>query len=575
MQVPLFPSEALQRAKRRIEPPDFLLPGAVLLAAIPLLYMAATQFIEYDGYCYIFGAGQDHWHKMIEWYRQDPHPPLYYFFLRAALHLGRSYLVYRAVSVLAGLATIYLVGRAASKAMRSRLAPALTALTFGLAVPTLVVSTEVRAYMLCTFFILLSYSAFLDVLAREEVAGSLRSRIVFVTAAALACQTDYYAFFYVLAVLAVSLVLDMRRSSAARWRAVGWDAAMFAPVLGGMTWQYFSHLQKHAGIQLHLINFYYRAADRSESLGEYLLRGLRSDFGLFCGLRNDFNVLSPWPGSSGPLFLAILAGLVVAAGIALWLVRRVAEPVNRTAMATLLATGVMLAQLMVAGVLDKYPFGGLLRQQFLLFPFLVLCVFLVLDRLSGSIPLRARYVLTALLFAAILGVSYLEFDAYPKVKGPYLFADEMERFNHLFPSPGAVYLDRYNLTAFFIYHDDWKWKFDRGVDSAPDVDIYRVSRGTDHLLVFRDKGRWVAECLDPTLYRDLAACLRSRRLPSIILFRVAQNRDSWGTAEQNAYRQSISQVAASQGLCVENLLFHNRDVYEELRAGGCTAPPER
>jgi hypothetical protein len=537
----------------------FLLLGVVLLAAVPLLYLGVTQFIEYDGYCYIFGAGQDRWRNLILWYKQDPHPPLFYFLLRGAMQFGRSHLAYRAVSILSGLGTIYLIGLAASKMMRSSLSPVLAALAFGLALPTIIVSTEVRAYMLCTLFLMLSYCAFLDLLAREGAAGSLRTRIVFAAAAALACLSDYYAFFYVAAVLSVTALSYVLLSSGTRRNSAARDAATFAPVLGLMTWQYFSHARAHAVLQGHLLSFYYRGGE-NETLGAYFLRNLQ----------NVFNLFSPWPVSDLLVFLAVLAGLLVAAGAVLWLLRPIAEPRNRAAWATVVATGLMLVQLMAGGALGKYPFGGFLRQQFLLFPFLVLCAFLLPDRLARGIPRPARFALAALLFLAILGVSYRRFDAYPKVKGP-LFTEQMERYNRLFPSAAAVYVDRYNLITFFLHHDDWRWKFEGETSLAPHIDIYRVSRGDRQILLFRDKARWLLDYQDATLYQDLKGCMLARDLPAITVFRMAQApcppRDA---AEIGAYRKKVVGLAAAAGLCFQQLAIHDCDVNAELRAGDCS-----
>jgi hypothetical protein len=94
------------------------------------------------------------------------------------------------------------------------------------------------------------------------------------------------------------------------------------------------------------------------------------------------------------------------------------------------------------------------------------------------------------------------------------------------------------------------------------------------MLVLRDRGRWILDCLDPALYRDFAECLRSRGLPAITVFRLAQDDSPWRDGERRAYRQSVTETAQAHGLCVQKLFIHDRDVYAEFRAGGCTAPPQ-
>jgi hypothetical protein len=561
MELPQTPSGALPPARFYFERLEFQLLAAVLLAAIPTLLLGATQFIEYDGYWIAFIATQDRWRNFIAEYQANAHPPLYYLFLRAGLWFGRSHLVYRAVSILAGLGTTYLVGLAASKMMRSRIAPAFAALAFGLAMPTIEMSCSVRGYMLCTFFALLSYLCFLSVIAHDGPAGTLRPRIAFAAAAALSCLADYYSFFYVGAVLIVAMARACWWSGEPRSKALGREAATFAPVLGVMAFLYFTHTAAMAIVWGHLQPFYYMGTG-TESVGEFLLRNLQ----------NDFNLLSPWQTESQPVFVAILAGLLLAGAGTLWLLRRPKEPKNLPAAATVVVTLFILAEIMLAAVLGKYPFGGFLRQQFLLFPFLVLCAFLLPDRLAGAIPVRARYALAALLFVTVLGVSYSRFEAYPKVKEA-LMTDQMRRYNNLFPEAAAVYTDQYNFIAFFLHHDDWEWKFVERISSEANVaniDIYRIRRGGRQMLVFDDNGLWVADPLDAGVYYSMAACIRAEALPSITLFRSAQDdetaRDKAGL---KAYRKQIADTARDQGLCVESLDLYGSDVYAEVRAGNC------
>ena len=550
-------------ARRRFDRLDLLLLGVVLLAAIPRLYFGATQFVEYDGYWHVFVAQQDRWRNFIWDCQQLDHPPLYVFLLRWTLWLGTSHLAYRAIPILAGLASVAALGRIASKMMRSTLSPALVALAFALALPAIVISCEVRAYMLAVVFVLIAYTFFLDAIDREGPAGSLRPRVLFVLSAVLACLTEYYAVFFVCAVFGIGMVVPLLRRREPLWKAWAREAATFAAVVAAVLWPYITELSRRAVLKGHLLAYYYDATGQ-ESLGAFLLRNLQNAFDLF----------SPWPAPSRDAFLAIAGGLLLAVCGALWLVRRIGEPKNLAAAATVAATLLILVQLMVAAVVRIYPFGGLMRQQFLLFPFLVLCAFVLPDRLAAAIPRRAAHALAGFLALAITAVSYWQFDAYPKVTET-LMTGQMQRFNGLFPSPGAVYLDQYNLIAFFMHHDDWKWKFAGRVDSVPDVDIYRLSRGTAQMLVFRDKGRWLADSLDPMLDRNLAECLRSRGLPDIVLFRLAQNEEPWEVSELKAYRQSISEIATTQGLCVQGLSIHDRDVYAQFRLGGCAAPPQQ
>ena len=96
--------------KRSIGP---LLLLISLAAAAPRLYLGATQFIEYDGYWHVFIAMQDDWGRFWEEYQANFHPPLYYLLLKLSLWFGRSVLIYRAVSIIAGVAAVFAVGKIA------------------------------------------------------------------------------------------------------------------------------------------------------------------------------------------------------------------------------------------------------------------------------------------------------------------------------------------------------------------------------------------------------------------------------------------------------------------------------
>jgi hypothetical protein len=550
-------------ARHRFKRLDFWLLAVVVLAAIPRLYLGATQFVEYDGYWHIFVAQQDRWRNFVWDYLQLDHPPLYVYLLRWTLWLGKSHLAYRAIPLVAGLASVMALGRIASKMMRSTPTPALVALALGLALPAIEISCEVRAYMLGIFFVLIAYTFFLDMIDGADLTGSLRPRVFFALSAALACLTEYYAVFFVCAVFGISMVLPLLRRREPLWRAWAREAATFGPVVAVVVWPYVKQLRKQSVLKTHLIAYYYDPTGR-ESLPDFLLRNLHNSFDLF----------SPWPAPSQYAFLAMAGGLLLGVCGTVWLVRWIWEPKNLAAAATLATTVLILVQLMVAAAIRLYPFGGFLRQQSLLFPFLILSVFLLPDRLAAALPPRAVYALAAFLALAIAAVSYVKFDASPKVTET-LLTERMQRFNRLFPAPEAVYVDQYNVIAFFMHHDNWKWKFLGRLTSVADVDIYRVSRGTEQVLVFRDKGRWLADCLDPALYDSLAASLRSKDLSTITLFRLDQNEEPWGGLELKAYRQSVTDLAGSHGLCVQQQLIHNRDVYEEFRLGSCTPPAQR
>jgi hypothetical protein len=544
----------------RLAPWQLLLLAVVVVAAIPRLYLGATQFVAYDGYWHVFIAQEDRWRNFLADYRDNAHPPLYYLALKATLWFGRSILVYRAVSLLAGIASVYVLGRVASRVMRTPLMQPLTALGYGLAFPSILISLDVRAYMLCILFVLVSYCFFLDVILRDKPEGAKKPRIAFAFFGGLACLTQYCAVFYVTAALALAILVILLRRSEPLGRALGREAATFMPVFALTGSEYILHFGVRGKAFGHLSTFYYQRRG-ADSLPEFLLRNGQ----------NVFNLFSPWPIQSRPAFLVVAACFLLAAGLAVLVFDRVAKAKALPAIVTVLMPAMMLAQIILGGVFRIYPFGGELRQQFVIFPFLVLCAFLLLDRLMSAMPRAAVHGLAAALALAIAAMSLRALRAFPDVRDPVLKA-QMARFDGLFPTPEAVYIDRFNLITFFTFHDDWKWRFLGRVPNAPHVDAYRLTRGGRQMLLFWDREYWLLDFRQPAFYQKVEAMLRSPGVRSVAVFYVQEHPPPvvLSAALKAEHRRWIANLSISQGLCVQAVDLNGYDISAEFRARGCT-----
>ncbi|MDQ1469174.1 MAG: Dolichyl-phosphate-mannose-protein mannosyltransferase, partial [Bryobacterales bacterium] len=491
-----------------------LLIFIALVAAVPRLSLGASQYIEYDGYWHVFIAQQDNWAGFWAEINSNAHPPLYFLLLRIALRFGHSLLVYRSISLLTGIASVVLVGWIARKVTGSNVRACQSTLAYGLALPGIIVSCEVRSYMLSVFFILLSFLCLLDILGSGNTQGEARLRTGFAAGAILACLSHYFAFFYSGAAIILLLgrfAVRKYKGEPASWRA---EAATILPVAASIFALYQLHAGRLAQIQGHLLPYYYNPQGH-ESVAVFLLRNWK----------NFLNLFSPYqiPSDSvafGVLILALFSGLLVAA-----LLRRAHDAAALRASWTILITGAMLAEFALGALAGKYPFGGDLRQQYLLFPFLVLSVTIfvetIVGKLSGFVPVYGRLLLNALVIVAIVWVSVVRFEQYPKVGGN-VAADRIAVFDQLEPAPTAVYLDQFNLITFFIYHHTWDWSFLQLRQPIPGVDVYRLQRGPKQMLVFRDKTQWNLEPDDSAVYNKLAECLRAEKIGNLSVFSARQ-----------------------------------------------------
>src|SRR6266496_1900406 len=240
----------------------YLLALISLAALAPRVYLGITQQVDFDGYWHVFIAGQDRWKIFWREYQINPHPLLSYLLLRISLWFGRSALVFRAVPILSGVGSIFIVGKITEKISLWRYTPVIAALAYGFALPSILISIEVRGYMLCVFFVLASFYYFLAILDGHS---QWKSRILFAVFALLGINSHYFALFYVFACGLVAAAFDLLSWRKESLKRVVLDLVTFLPVaaVGGLL--YYAHAQRRAVLQNHLIDFYFQPG-RGEQL---------------------------------------------------------------------------------------------------------------------------------------------------------------------------------------------------------------------------------------------------------------------------------------------------------------------
>ena len=542
---------------------NLTLIAIALLCLVPMLMLGTSQFVEYDGYWHVWISQQDRWFNFIREYQADAHPPLYYLLLRACLWLGRTPLIYRAISLLAGTASVWMLGRTALKALHSPVWAGLAALAYGLSLPVILTSNEVRGYMLSSFFMEVSFYYFLDLVGSTQP-PSLRPRVIFGVMTVLACLTEYYALLYLGAVMLFALALPVVRRGEGWPRALLREIATFAAILVIPVAEYISHLGARSVAYDHLPDYYFQAGG-AESAIQFLLRNLR----------NELNWFSPWKLPDGSVFYAVLAALVAVAIAIAFLVRRGNARKNSQAVASLVIPLLIVGAIMSAALIRAYPFGGFLRQQFVLFPFLAVCPFLLADRVFASVPRAVSLTIAGVLALGVTYVNVEDYQAWPKIS-EMLLTDKMTRYNRLFPRAESIYIDQFNLITFFMHHHNWQWNFVAPLPGSDTIEVYKLSRDNRSMMVFRDKDHWNLDLRDPQLFSQMARGMRTWHLSSSTIFCLAQPVGKTRTeAQVTGYRNRVAELSAAAGLCVQRLDIDNYDVYAEFRtAGSCTTGQE-
>jgi hypothetical protein len=219
-------------------------------------------------------------------------------------------------------------------------------------------------------------------------------------------------------------------------------------------------------------------------------------------------------------------------------------------------------EMLIASVKGAYPFGGDLRHQFIVFPFLLIAAFVTLDwGMSAKSGLA-----TSVTGLALIGVCLnciLHFP-WPLEPGDHdginsMFAGEVRRYEQTFSDSEAVYLDQFSLIVFFAHHNQERW-------TSLDGGRYEVREDAKRIVVLRDP-HWNVEFLKEELYEELAIRLRASKLESVTLFSVRHRSPPslpWGAVEQEAFCRRVSVLAARHGLKIEALVLDGWSVFAQF-----------
>src|SRR4029077_13823713 len=292
----------------------------------------------------------------------------------------------------------------------------------------------------------------LDGWEQKEVKRSIALFGIFTS---LALAVEYYAIFFWIACLGVVL-LNALWDGKFRKGKFGWlvrEWFYVVPFIIGiplcvLLYLYQVHLQRHMKVEKHLIQFYWNP---SRSITEFILQSLR----------DDLNYILP---IEIPSATALFVSLLLIVGLIWFLIfRRNGEVTRAASTAPILLLALLFLQLIVLGVAARYPFGGEARQQSIIFPFVLLSGFLVLDRCVAFVrlPLMKNVVLVCTAALVIVSLSYW-WRKFPKVSQE-LFTTDYNTFAFGLAPTQAVYVDQFSLIAYYIHTHAWKWQFRRAL----------------------------------------------------------------------------------------------------------------
>jgi hypothetical protein len=180
----------------------------------------------------------------------------------------------------------------------------------------------------------------------------------------------------------------------------------------------------------------------------------------------------------------------------------------------------ILGLIIGASLAARYPFGGEMRQQSILFPFLILSF----GGLAASVLSRlSRIPATVCGALLVLGLAVNAARQLPKwaTYYPASFAEADRVLANSFPGTRVMYTDQFGVVAFFSRHFDWRWSYVKRVAGSPELLLYRLKRGNATLDVFYDRTRWVARFdRTPLFYRSLRSALEASSSACLVVYRL-------------------------------------------------------
>ena len=481
--------------------------------------------------------------------------------LRAADAIGHTPLVYRSISLISGVLSIWSIGRILAKLGCLPAVQVVGALLVALSFNAITLSNELESYALAAALILGSFFCYLDLIASRP--PPLSARVGFAALSSLALCAHYFAGLYlaVCAIVGVWAIAARRRSApepGATWqRRLSADVlTLLPPLIVGL--ELYERQAKRWVMPLSSLPTYYFHPPY-ESLSNFVVRNTREVFNLFSPVSfTHARVAVP--------LLTLFVAIVVWAALR----ERASTPGPHVRLVPALFLVVLLILGATLGALGFYPYGGQMRHQFLFFLFAVLSGSVALDHFARTATPFARRLLLAASAAAIVGNFALQLGrlAHPT---PYPLRPIVEKAAARFIDVGHVNVDQFGLVGLFSVFPDWDWRFVGADEKNPWLERYDVRRSGRAFRVMAFRNWWIFDFRDPKLYGQLRAVWQRDSETLQPVFVAAGSvfdrpvRLKWSARSVDGLRSVIRSNSAAEALVVRRLdVSDYGDVYCEF-----------
>lgn len=309
----------------------------------------------------------------------DSHPPGHYILLRPFLALGYDTVYPRLLSAIPTALTLPLMYALLRRFGISILASLTTVVVLASSFNFLHLGVTVRAYALVAFILLAAIWFWSSLLPGGNSRPSRWATVASLALFTLAFTLLYAAAFVTTAVFAATLLVMLLNSNARQQilhnlrQYSGWpEWVLFLGAHLAVAFWFFIGWVRHISLETpsHLLAY---SRQPGEDTLHFLLTGLHRELSLF----------TPLGGFSRDIQVAGLLALLL---LIIWLVfdnLRRGNPLRAVMALSPLLITLILA---ILGALNKYPFGGAMRHQYILFPFLLMLLPLTLESIQARLP---------------------------------------------------------------------------------------------------------------------------------------------------------------------------------------------
>lgn len=547
--------------------------GVVLAAsAIALVLIGRRQAIDYDSYWHVFIARQDRWPNFWREVRDNAHPPLFYFMLRAASALfGPHMLVYRLVSIASTVAATIGIAAIVRRTTVNRTLAVLAAAAFGLSSGAIATGLEVRAYSMCAALTMTAFVFYLDWFRSRPGRRSRRAAAGFAIAASAAVLTHYSTFFFLAAAVATPFALAIvslrwrRRIGRHAYQQPVATALMFAAPLAVAVGAYAVHVVLWGGGRLgHVPAFMFNST--TETAWQFLRRNTANLAAILVPGGSEFVA-----GIHNTVHRGALAFLCALGAAALTQIGRRRAP--RLAPIPVIVLIVMIALNAVGGLTYRYPYGGAARHEFFLVPFAVVVVFTFVETLRRSLPRAfANRRLTAALVAGAVAASIASWVSMFQLQEQAMYQTEMDHFRRAVSAPRAVLLDQFSFIIFFSHYHDWIWRAGDDTPGHGVRQVWSVSKGDARMAICRDGQQWSFDMADAYTFDTVLECGQRSGVGRVAIFRMHW----WEAVAPTGFVNDA--LAAADGLSQTAIVSDGDSLSVEFeidpaRLHECSAPP--